>query len=290
MHTLIIILALALAPLCMQAQEVTPDTVTSDTICIVEMNDGNEIVGTLLEDHVDHLVLLSGAYGKMTIDKRQISSMRLTTIDSYRGQFYNPQSSTRYFWGPSGHGLRAGEGYYQNVWILFNQVSLGITDNVSVGLGLVPTFLFGVGSIPIWIAPKASVPLGNDAGAIGGGMLIGTVSGEGGSFGVAYGALTLGGRENNVSFSLGYGLIDGEWAELPTMSFSAMARVSSRTSFITENYYIPADEGVGIISLGFRTAFSGISLDYGLVIPVIQGSGTFALPWLGISVPFGHER
>lgn len=286
MRTLIIILALVSATNCLQAQETPPDT-----ICIIQMNDGNEVMGTLIEDEIDSVILLTGTYGKLSISKKQISSMRITTADRYHGQYYNPQSATRYFWGPSGHGLRAGEGYYQNVWIFFNQLSVGVTDNFSVGVGMVPTFLFGLGQMPIWIAPKVSVPLPNDKGALGGGMLLGTVTGvDESAFGIAYGAFTLGGRENNVSFSLGYGMIDGEWAETPTMSLSATAKVSSRTSFITENYFIPSDDGVVLLSLGFRTAFSGISLDYGLFMPLADGDTFFALPWLGISIPFGHER
>ncbi len=78
--------------------------------------------------------------------------------------------STRYFWMPNGFGLKQGEAYYQNVWILFNQFNVGITKNFSIAGGTIPLFLFGADAFPIWVNAKVSVPLGPKVN-FGGGVL-----------------------------------------------------------------------------------------------------------------------
>ncbi|MCB9270107.1 MAG: hypothetical protein H6561_11110 [Lewinellaceae bacterium] len=74
--------------------------------------------------------------------------------------FYNTQSA-RYFFSPNGYGLHPGEAYYQNVWVLYNQVSFGITNNVSLGVGGA-SFPFGADATPVWMTPKVSVPVVRD--------------------------------------------------------------------------------------------------------------------------------
>jgi hypothetical protein len=57
---------------------------------------------------------------------------------------------------------------------------------------------------------------------------------------------------------------------------------------ITENYWFGSDNG-GLISLGGRTAWKNIALDYGGIIPY-GIDATVIIPWLGISVPFGKKN
>ena len=57
----------------------------------------------------------------------------------------NPQSS-RYFFAPSGIQLRQGDGYFQSN-IALNSVSLGVTENITIG-GLL-SFLGAGGSVKI---------------------------------------------------------------------------------------------------------------------------------------------
>ncbi len=112
------------------------------------------------------------------------------------GEFwYDSPSNTRYFWSPNGYGLRKGEGYYQNNWILLNQATYGFSDHFSIGAGIVPTFLFGDSGLPFWITPKISVPIQKDQLNLGAGLLyinaIGSDSDIGGGAGITYGGLPL---------------------------------------------------------------------------------------------------
>ncbi|MBE0638158.1 MAG: hypothetical protein IH598_06550 [Bacteroidales bacterium] len=208
------------------------------------------------------------------------------------GQYWfdNPQA-TRYFFSPNGYGLKAGEGYYQNVWVLFNSFAVGVTDNISIGAGMVPLFFFGE-STPMWITPKFSIPVKSDKFNLGGGALIGTVLGEeNAGFGIVYGLVTSGSKDNNVTFGMGYGYAGGDWAQSPMLNFNGMFRTGARGYFITENYFINgADANVLLISLGGRQIIKNAGLDYGLLLPFSSEMDQFiAIPWLGITLPFGNK-
>ena len=202
--------------------------------------------------------------------------------------FDNPQS-TRYFWSPNGYGLRKGEGYYQNIWVLWNQFAYGLTENFSIGGGVIPLFLFGGAPTPVFITPKFSIPVTKDKLSIGGGAILGTVFGESDSgFGIIYGLSTFGSRNNNITAGLGYGFAGGNWTKTPLINLNGMFRLSSRGYFITENYFLNVDgENAVMLSFGGRWIIKKAGLDFGLFVPVVKDMDTFiALPWLGFTIPF----
>ncbi len=258
----------------------------------IETVEGNEFTGYLISKDPEKLTISTKTYGTISISLKDIRTT--TFIDDKlirNGEVWMDNlQATRYFWQPNGYGLKQGEGYYQNIWVMFSQASLGLTDNFSVGVGMVPLFLFQ-GPSPAWIAPKVSIPVVKDKFNIGGGVLAGAILGEDGTtFGIAYGVATLGDRDANANFGLGYGFADGEWATAPLITFSAMVRAGRRNYFITENYFIGlSGDNFGLIMLGGRTVWPRISLDYGGVIPVNLGTGLIAIPWLGFSIPFGNN-
>jgi len=85
---------------------------------------------------------------------------------------------------------------------------------------------------------------------------------------------------------------NGSFAKSPTVSISGMVRINKKWYFITENYYIDAGGGdaVILISAGARVIHKKVSLDFGLVAPIVPNQDIFiAVPWLGIVVPFGNK-
>lgn len=272
------------------AQLATAQTEADSTqLWRIVTTDGNAYIGAIESRNSEQIVLRTETIGLITIQVRNVKSMEeVNPQRMVAGELWadNPQA-TRYFWGPNGYGLRQGEGYYQNVWVLFNQVSVGITDNISIGVGLVPLFLFDGTATPVWITPKISIPVKKDAFNVGAGVLAGTILGENeGGFGIAYGVTTFGNRDKNLTLGLGYGFADGEWASQPAITISGMLRVGKKGYLLTENYII---EDVVLITLGGRTVWSGVSLDYGLILP-ISGDGFIGIPWLGLVVPFGKKQ
>ncbi len=270
-------------------------TENDSTLVQIETLDGNHFTGKITNQDSEKLTIVTDNLGEIEIKLSSIKSRKTVLASQQKnGEWWldNPQS-TRYFWSPNGYGLKKGEGYFQNVWILWNQVAYGITDNFSIGGTVIPLFLFGGAPTPVIINPKISLPINKNKLNLGAGALIGTVLGESETgFGIVYGVSTFGSPNSNVSIGLGYGFAGGEWASSPLVNFSAMTRLSSRWYFLSENYFIGvAGESGGLISGGARWIINRAALDFGLFVPVGFGISTVvAIPWLGFTIPFGKNN
>lgn len=267
------------------------DSSSTDRFVLVTLKSGEQFSGNIQSETDAKIVLKTKKFGILTLYWKDILSVKdikpedLTKEGMY---FEDNLQSTRYFFGPNGLGLKQGEGYYQNVWIFFNQVSYGFTDNFSLSAGTVPLFLFAGAPTPVWIVPKVSIPIKKDVLSVGAGGLFGTVIGlEESTFGIAFGTFTVGNKNHNASLSVGYGMLQGDWSSAPVVTFSGMTRVSKKTYLITENYFFPAESTLTLLSFGARSFAGKVGIDYGLFIPI--GADVFlALPWLGLTVPFGN--
>ena len=275
---------------CMSQEK--PDTTVTLRI---ETIDGNIYIGRYVSEDSLSMVLQTESLGEIRIPQNSIKTRTLLKQVVKVGNdiwLPNPQSS-RYFWAPNGYGLEENTSYYQNIWILYNQFSFGLTNNFSLGAGMLPLFLFAGGSTPIWIVPKFSIPVEKDKFNLGTGAFLGTIIGEDtGIFGLLYGTATIGSRDKNVSFGMAYGFADGDWLNVPVINVSSMIRTGPRGYFITENYVISAEgETVVLLSAGGRSIIRNVGLDYSLWIPLGFEMDTFvAIPFLGITVPIGRKN
>jgi len=259
----------------------------------LETKDGNGYIGEVIASDTTKVLFRSQNLGDLTILQKDIKSME--AVDSKQlkdGKFWfaNPQS-TRYFFSPNGYGLKKGEGYYQNIWVLMNSFAVGVNDYVSVGGGLIPAFLFAGASTPVWLTAKVSIPVSKDKFNLGAGVLAGSVLGESDTgFGIFYGLATVGSRDRNLSLGIGYGFAGGSVSNAPMINLSGMCRVGPRSYLLTENYYFGGSEGAMILMVGARQIIWEAGLDYGLMIPAGGGIGSLvAVPWLGITIPFGRR-
>lgn len=265
------------------------------SLVYIEMTDGNEFIGTLVSEDNVKIELITEKLGRIVIRKVDIKNRKTISANQIvegRLWFENPQA-TRYFWAPNGYGLKKGEGNYQNIYVLWNQFSIGVTDNFSVGAGVIPLFLFDGAPTPVFVTPKISIPIKKDKINLGAGVLAGTILGEDfDSFGLLYGLSTFGSRDKNVSVGLAYGFAGGEWANSPLVNVSSLIRASNRMYFVTENYILPFDEASGVvIGLGGRWIIKKAALDFMLGIPVIEDMGAFlAVPIIGFTIPFGNTN
>ena len=261
----------------------------------IETVDGNAFIGEIISEDSQFVKIKTDRLGEVSIRKSDIKKRELIEVQQIKdGKYWfpNPQS-TRYFWSPNGFGLKKGEGYYQNIWVLWNQFAYGASDYFSFGGGIIPLFLFAGSPTPVFLTAKFSIPVVENKFNLGAGGIVGTVLGEENTgFGIFYGLSTFGNPDNNVTVGMGYGFAGGEWAKSPMINVNGMFRVSSRGYFITENYIISAEgEGVVIISLGGRSIIKKAALDYGLILPLSSDfDGFIALPWLGFTLPFGKTN
>lgn len=262
--------------------------------CQIETIDGNEYIGIIIEETSETIRIKTDKLGELNIPRSDVKRItQLGVVKTVGGAYWldNPQA-TRYFWAPNGYNLKSGEGYFQNVWVLFNQAVYGFTDHFSGGVGVMPLFLFGGTATPAWLMAKFSVPVVENKFNLGAGALMGTVIGEDNTgFGILYGISTFGSKDKNMNIGLGWGFAGGEMARNPTLNISGMIRTGAKGYFITENYFIGTpDTFVFITMLGGRSIIRRVGLDYGVVLPFSSDmDGFVAAPWLGITIPFGEK-
>lgn len=269
----------------------------STQIWRIVMVDGNEFYGNIIFENQDYIEIQTALLGNLKIVKTDIKVQEYLdkAVIKAGDVWLENLQATRYFWAPNGYGLEKGEGYYQNVWVLFNQASVGVTKNFSIGAGIIPLFLFAGAPTPIFIVPKFSIPIVKEKFNMGAGAIVGTIVGgddfnENGLIGIAYGVATIGHKDSNATFGMGYGFFEGELAEYPLFTLGGLTRISRRSYLLTENYLISLDgTTVGLASIGGRTVWQRVSIDYGLVIPFGADLDEFiGIPWLGLSVPFQY--
>jgi hypothetical protein len=280
-----------------------PDTTRTFRI---ETKDGNIFTGYILTRDSASMTLKTENLGEIKIPLAEIkSTTELKEVILVNNEIWlpNPQSG-RYFWAPNGYGLEKGSSYYQNIWVLYNQVSFSISNNFSMGGGIIPLFLFAGAATPAWIIPKVSIPVTKDKVNIGTGALLGTILGEEfTAFGLLYETTTFGSRDKNFSIGFAYGFAGGDWMARPIINFSTMLRAGPKGYFISENYIIPYEttswdyeiihkrKSAVVISLGGRSIIRNVGLDYSLWIPFnIDMESFIAIPFLGVTIPIGGNK
>ncbi|MCB0640840.1 MAG: hypothetical protein KDC44_04335, partial [Phaeodactylibacter sp.] len=216
---------IALAILALSNKALFAQVLEPPTLHVIEMSDGNVFTGEIIAQDSLSISLQTTVYGLLILPTMYIeerSELRDDQVVDGQTWTDNPQAA-RYLWVPNGYGLKQGEGYYQNVWVLYNQASFGLTDKFSLGVGVVPLFLFAGAPTPVFVTPKFSFPIVEDKINAGVGVLGGAIIGEGSTtFGIAYATTTFGNRNKNVNLGFGWAFADGEWAERPTFSLAGM--------------------------------------------------------------------
>jgi len=257
----------------------------------ITTTDGNIFTGTVLEADEQRVVIQVEGVGEIALERSRIRNIQVIDPDRIRNGDYwfeNPQG-TRYFFAPNAIGLKRGTGYYQNTWIFFNNVNYGVTNNFSIGAGTIPVFLFGVSALPIWVLPKVSVPVRADNIHIAGGALLGGVIGEdSGGFGLAYGNVTFGNKDKNLTVGAGYGYAGAEWSDTPLINISGLYRSGKNFQWLAEIYFVPGIDGSGAGIFGGRWAPERFAVDFGLARPITETGGIIGIPWLGVTIPFGN--
>lgn len=252
------------------------------------MYDGTSRMGELLGNNEDEIRLETEQLGVIRIPKYLVKGLSTIQAKEYeqliaafagREMSLNPQSS-RYFFAPSGIQLRAGEGYFQSN-IALNSVSLGVTDNITIG-GLL-SFVGAGGSL------KIGKQLNENTYASFGGIGFMDYYGElDRPIGLIFANMTWGTEDRNITVNLGTGTkiesgigefhayttdsteydwnpgqyyytftvteYDQNWVRPLLVNISGMNRISENRWFITENYWVQ--------NLRYTTRITGANLVY----------------------------
>lgn len=276
-----------------RAQDMPKD---SAAYAVIQTTDENEFVGVIVSETPETVVLKTENFGQITIKRGAIRSIRhIPALQAAAGKYwFESPHSTRYFASQNAYGLRKGEGYYENGWIFFNQVTYAFSDHFSMGAGLAPLLVFD-GPLPLWLTPKITLPLLKDRLNLAVSAVMGhsfsAYEEESGPFGAVIGQLTVGPRDANLTAGTGYTFADRNWSRNPIFSLSGMVRTGAKFALVSENYLFFADrESITLLSFGGRFMGRRIGIDAAIVVPVVEEAGAYPLPWMGIHVPFGSPK
>jgi len=262
---------------------------------IVYLNDGSSIYGKLISENDLEIKLQTANMGEVTIKKSEIKKIEVVQETQFKkGKYWFPNpNSTRYLFGPTGRNIKKGNGYWQNIDIIFNSAHYGFTDWFSVGAGFEAISTFS-GHPIFMIMPKVGFNITDKFSAGGGIFYINAdLASEGDeiletsfSGGLAYGVVTYGTEDINGSVGAGWAFSgEGDFSNEAIISLSGMARVSRRLAIITENWFV--SEGF-LLTYGVRFMSEKLSVDWALVNNKdILKTFPIGLPiWLSVNVNF----
>lgn len=274
-----------------QSRLPVPDTAVTYRL---ELNDGSIYFGSILSEDVEKIQFQTLSKSRLDINKRDIKKReQLEAGDFVNGTYWfkNP-NPTRYLFGPSAFNLKAGEGYYQNTYLLLNSFNVGLTDYLSIGGGfeLLSTFVKGSEGPIFILTPKVGFEVSPRFHAGGGVLYLSVPSlfeGSRTGLGVGYGIGTYGTENSNITGGLGWGFVEGEFSSRPIATFSGMHRISRKVALVSENWLIPADTYYGVYSYGIRFFGEKIAIDLAFLnnSDISQGL-IIGVPWIDFVVKF----
>lgn len=265
------------------------EPVDTNKIYKIELKDGSVFIGNIMQQDSINLVLKNSSIPKIEILVSKIKSIDEVDKSNFKNDSYwypNPHT-TRYFYGPSAIGLKKGEGYYQNTYLVLNSFNVGISDNISIGGGLELISTFAAKDPIFFITPKVSYKVAEKFHA-GCGILYARFTSYFGSLGTVFATGTYGTTDNNITGSLGWGFVDSEFSQQPIITLSGMKRISKRAALVTENWLIPSGEYYGLLSYGVRFFGEKIAVDLAFINNRdIAEEIIIGIPYVSFTVKFG---
>ena len=242
----------------------------------ITLTDGSTIVGRVVAVTGDTVAFQTISVGTIQLQIASIKAITLIPLSSdgdSRYWFPNP-NTTRLFFAPTGQMLKQGEGYFSDYEVFFPGVSVGVTDNFTLGGGisLIPA---AVEDQVYYVTPKIGFSPAEKLHLAAGALVI---SSQGETGGIYYGVGTVG--DGNASFTVGagYGFAGGRVERKPVAMAGAEMRLAERVAFVTENYLLPISDNNFLYSFGLR--FMGEKMTTDLALFNVSGSNTIGLPFV----------
>ncbi len=253
------------------------------------LRDGTTLVGApVSSDSLTWSVRVKA--GTFAVSRGEVVEAEWVSLSSlHEGEYWPPTpTGTRLLFGPTGRSLPHGEGYMADQYLFLLNGAYGVTDRFTMGVGMsvLPSGNFLRNNL-YYLMPKYALARHDDFNASVG-AFIGTLPAANAnsfnSFGIAYGVATFGPTDRSLTAGLGYGFVNGHFADKPAVLLGTELRLSRRVAFISENYVLPGTDGV-LLSYGLRLIGDRLSTDLAFVNST--RSGVFpGIPWLGFTYRF----
>ncbi|MCX6835135.1 MAG: hypothetical protein NTW07_08390 [candidate division Zixibacteria bacterium] len=158
--------------------------------------------------------------------------------------FPNP-NRTRLLIGQNARSLKAGDGYFFDLWLFFPGLAYGITDNISISGGV--SILPDVDDQLFYFTPKFGFPAAENL-DLALNVTVFRLWEETFYFGL--GNMTYGTDDQSVTLGLGLGWNDERMMEKPVVTGGGEYRVDRRLSLVGEGWFIPGENEDGMLFFG----------------------------------------
>jgi hypothetical protein len=237
----------------------------------VETVQGTKFSGNLVSMSLTNLEFDTPELGHLSLERAQVKRADLQEAGpTAKKAYFDIGNGNRLFFAPTARGLRQGEATLQDVNVYLVGVNYGLTRNISIGgyVSLAPGL--ALDEQLLVLTPKVSFPITEKL-HVGAGLLYARVpdfdsNHHSTGVGIGYGVVTYGSADNNLTFGLGYGFVNGDIGSTPVLQVGGQARVSRRVSLISENYIL-ADSRAGMgglygIKINWRRTSLGLGAAY----------------------------
>ncbi len=240
----------------------------------VFLKDGTQLRGELIRQDSIEAVIRTSNLGEVRLKSEQI--VRLEQVDArIEGEVYPNLFPQTMRVAPTAFSAEKKRVYFRNYLLYFSQFEYGISDNWSVGttfFTFAPTNLFSLNTKVSFPVSK-QVRLGINAQYAGlrfDDFLLN--NGLYADIGYLQGIVTTGDRQNNTTYGLGWSIANGDVSRNFVGTFGLVRKVSSKLTFITENFVLFGSRNAtfaSLLSAGIRFDRRRHAFDLAVYTPLV---------------------
>lgn len=243
----------------------------ADESQIITLTDGSQLVGRITRIDGENITFES-QLGESIIGVDSIIDIKVISKTAMKGGSYwfpNP-NRTRLFMAPTGHTLKAGTGYFADVYLFFPSVAYGLTDNITLAGGMSIFPGVDISNQLIYLNPKIGFNVKENLDVAVSALIIRLpdigdigdidINDDPIELGILFGTATLGSDDKSLTAGLGFGFAEGDIADKPAVLLGGEYRFSRRLSFVSENWVFP-EVDQPLLSYGLRFFGESLAVD-----------------------------
>ena len=244
----------------------------------IMLKDGTNLRGELVRQDSVEAVIRTNNLGEVRLKSEQIVRIEQEGTEADGVSYPNlfPQVMRL---APTAYTAEKGKLFFRNYNVYVSQFEYGITENWSVGTAFftfVPTGLFSLNtkvSLPVSSRVRLGINAQYAAVQTDGFFFTGA---RGSLEGIGYvqGIATVGDRQNNTTYGLGWSVSNGELSRNVVGTFGLVRKVNAKLSFISENFILFGSGTVnfaGMVSGGVRFDRKRHAFDVAAYLPFSFG-------------------
>ena len=228
----------------------------------VSLHDGSLLIGKLSQETPDTLTL-DTTIGQIKIGRIDIKTLDRVAAKEIRGGYLaGDPMRTRAFVFPTAATLPKGQLVYENYYLFFNNLHLGVSDRATVSFGLTPlpdAALVSVGSkLQLWHSPSSGT-----AAAVGVNMIGFAGGDESGSVFLPHGVMSIWGSDR-ATLNLGGGAAISDDGTAGFFDVSGSLRLTDHVTAMGEMIITSADDERQVLPIyGLRFHNGKMAFDLG---------------------------